>query len=160
MSLSESNWAFLSIIGLLCLWDGIKKNPPFFLWGLLFTFWSQFFSLQRKFLNSFIRIMFEQRLFSKMDRGKASQVALAVRNLSANAGDIRDAGSIPGTGRSPKGGHDTLLQYSCLENPMDKGAWWATVHRVAKSWTWLSDWTEWNKNMFKKLMKGNSPNGH
>ena len=67
--------------------------------------------------------MFEQRLFSKMDRGKASQVALAVRNLSANAGDIRDAGSIPGTGRSPKGGHDTLLQYSCLENPMDKGAW-------------------------------------
>ena len=51
--------------------------------------------------------MFEQRLFSKMDRGKASQVALAVRNLSANAGDIRDAGSIPGTGRSPKEGMAT-----------------------------------------------------
>ena len=61
--------------------------------------------------------MFEQRLFSKMDRGKASQVALAVRNLSANAGDIRDAGSIPWSGRFPGEGNDNPLQYSCLENP-------------------------------------------
>ena len=58
-----------------------------------------------------------------MDRGKASQVALVVKNPPAYAGDIRDAGSVPGTGRSPRGGHDNLLQYSCLENPMDKGAW-------------------------------------
>ena len=63
------------------------------------------------------------------------QVALAVKNLPANAGDIRDAGSILGSGRSPGGGHGSPLQYSCLENPMDRGAWWATVHGVTKSRT-------------------------
>ena len=65
----------------------------------------------------------------------ASQVVLVVKNLSATARDMRDAGSIPGSGRSPGGGHGNPLQYSCLENPMDRGAWWATVHGVAKSWT-------------------------
>ena len=65
----------------------------------------------------------------------ASQVALVVKNLPFNAGDIRDVGSIPGPGRSPGGGHGNSLQYSCLENPMDRGAWQATVHRVAQSWT-------------------------
>ena len=63
-----------------------------------------------------------------------SQVALVVNNPPANTGDIRDAGSIPGSGRSPGGGHGNPLHYSCLENPMDRGAWRATVHRVAKSW--------------------------
>ena len=58
-----------------------------------------------------------------------------VKNLHANAGDIRDMGSIPGSGRSPGGGHGNPLQYSCLKNPMDRGAWWATVHGVAKSGT-------------------------
>ena len=67
----------------------------------------------------------------------ASWVALVVKNPPANAGDIRDVGSIPGSGRSPGGGHGNPLQYSCLENPLDRGAWWATVHRVAKSWTQL-----------------------
>ena len=62
-------------------------------------------------------------------------VALVVKNLSANAGDVRDGGSIPGLGRSPGGGHGYPLQYACLENPMDRGAWWATVHGVAKSRT-------------------------
>ena len=62
-------------------------------------------------------------------------VAQLVKNPSAGAGDIRDVGSIPASGRSPGGGHGNLLQYSCLENPMDSGAWRATVHRVAKSWT-------------------------
>ena len=71
-----------------------------------------------------------------MDYG-ASQVALVVKNPSANAGDIRDVGSIPGSGRSPRGGHDNVLQYACLENPMDRGAWQAKVHGVAKSWTQL-----------------------
>ena len=52
----------------------------------------------------------------------ASQVALVVKNLPANAGDARDAGSIPGSGRTPGGGHDNTLQYSCLENPIDRGA--------------------------------------
>ena len=56
-----------------------------------------------------------------------------VKNPPANAGDVRGAGSIPWSGRDPGRGNDNLLQYSCLENPMDRGAWWATVHRVAKS---------------------------
>ena len=59
-----------------------------------------------------------------------------IKNLPANAGDM---GSIPGSGRSSGEGNDNLLQYSCLENPMDRGAWWATVHRVTKSWLQLSD---------------------
>ena len=57
------------------------------------------------------------------------------KNPPANADDLRDAGWIPGTGRSPGGGPGNPLQYSCLENPMDRGAQWARVHRVAKSWT-------------------------
>ena len=65
----------------------------------------------------------------------ASQVVLMVKNPPANAGDVRDTGSIPGSGRFPVGGHGNPLQYSCLENPLDRGAWWATVHRVAKSQT-------------------------
>ena len=56
-----------------------------------------------------------------------------VKNSPANAGDIRDTGSIPGLGRSPRGGHGNSLQYLCLENPMDRGAWWATVHGVTES---------------------------
>ena len=62
----------------------------------------------------------------------ASQAALAVKDLPANAEDIRDASSIPGSGGSPGGGHGNPFQYSCLENPMDREAWWATVHRVAQ----------------------------
>ena len=58
-----------------------------------------------------------------------------VKNPCANAGDTRDAGSIPGLGGSPGEGHSNPLQYSCLENPMGRGAWWATVHGVAKSET-------------------------
>ena len=55
----------------------------------------------------------------------------------ANAGDIRDVGLIPRSGRSPGRGHGNPLQHSCLENPMDRGAWWAMVHRLLKSWTQL-----------------------
>ena len=58
-----------------------------------------------------------------------------VKNAPANGGDIRDTGSIPGLGRSPGGGHGNPVQYSCLENPMDRGSWQATVHRVVKSST-------------------------
>ena len=65
----------------------------------------------------------------------ASQVALAVKNPPANAEDVRDAGLISGLGRSPRGGHGSQLQYSCLEKPMDGGARRATVHRVAQSQT-------------------------
>jgi len=64
----------------------------------------------------------------------ASQLALVIKNLPANAGDVRYVGSIPGLGRFPGGGHGNPPQYSCLENPIDREAWWATVHRVAKNW--------------------------
>ena len=68
-------------------------------------------------------------------------MALGVKNPAANAGDERDLGLIPGLGRSPGRGHGNPLQYSCLENPMDRGAWKAAVHGVARSWTRLSDFT-------------------
>ena len=62
---------------------------------------------------------------------------LSGKESAYNAGDTGDPGLIPGLGRSPGGGHGNPLQYSCLENPLDRGAWQATVHRVAKSWTRL-----------------------
>ena len=67
---------------------------------------------------------------------QGASVALVVKNLPTSAGDVRHLGSIPGSGRSPGGWHGTPLQDSCLENPMDRGAWWATKpHGVAKSQT-------------------------
>ena len=60
-----------------------------------------------------------------------------VKNSPAHAGDIRGSGLIPGSGGSPGGGHDNPLQYSSLENPMDRGAWGITVHTVTESLTWL-----------------------
>ena len=74
----------------------------------------------------------------------ASQVVLVVKNTPASAGNVRDMGSIPGSGRSPGGGHGNPLQYSCLEKPTDRGAWWAIVHGVSRSQTqleWLSAYT-------------------
>ena len=71
--------------------------------------------------------------------GRASQVALVVKNLPANAGDLRDAVSIPGLGRCPGGGHSNPLQYFCLENSMDRGVW-----RANSPWCYKeSDTTEW-----------------
>ena len=78
-----------------------------------------------------------------------------VKNLQANAGDARDVGLIPGLGRSPGGGNGNLLQYSCLENPMDRGGWWATVCGVSKSWTqgdWAHTWLAGHTNL--KLHEG------
>ena len=65
----------------------------------------------------------------------APQVALVVKNLAANDGDVRDEGLIPGLGRFPGQGRGNPHQYACLENPMDREAWRATVHSFAKSWT-------------------------
>ena len=67
-------------------------------------------------------------------------MALVVKNLPAKVGDIRDTGSIPGSGRSPQGGHGNPVQYSCLKNPMDRGAWQAIVYRISEGhdWKWLS----------------------
>ena len=68
---------------------------------------------------------------------KAFPGGTMVKNSPANAGDTRDVGSIPGLERSSGGGNGNLLQYSCLENPTDRGAWRATAHGVTKSWTRL-----------------------
>ena len=70
-----------------------------------------------------------------------TRVVLAVKSLPASVGDAREVSSIPGSGRSPEDGNGNPLQYSCLENFMDRGAWWAIVHGVEKSWAWQSDWT-------------------
>ena len=87
----------------------------------------------------------------------ASQAALVVKNPPANAGDIRDMGSIPGLGRSPGGEHGNPLQYSCLENPMRSGAWQTTVHGVTKGWTLLKRqhartffWCIWKSGRIKR----------
>ena len=66
---------------------------------------------------------------------REAQVTLVVKNLPVNTGDMRVSGSVPEWERSLGGGHGNPLQYSCLENLMDRGAWWATVHGVTKSWT-------------------------
>ena len=77
--------------------------------------------------------------FSRNTLGVESRlVALVVKNPPANAGDIRDVGLIPGSGRSPGGGNDNPLQYSCLGSPMDRGAGQIIVHGLTKNWTQLS----------------------
>ena len=71
---------------------------------------------------------------------QASQVALVVKNLPANAGDTREASLIPGWERSPGGGRSNPLQHSCLDNPLDRGAWRATGHGVAELDTTETTW--------------------
>ena len=82
---------------------------------------------------------------------QASQMALVVKSPPANAGEARRVGSTPGSGRFPGGGHGDPLQYSCLENPMHRGAWWALVHRVRKD----SDTTEamWHTHTGHKILE-------
>ena len=67
-----------------------------------------------------------------------------VKNSPASAGDVRDASLIPGPGRSPGEGNGNPLQYYCLENPIDRRTWWATVHSIAKSWTYLKQLSKHN----------------
>ena len=74
------------------------------------------------------------------------------QNLSVSAGDTGDLGLIPGSGRSIGGGNGNPLQYSCLENPMARGTWPATVHGVAKSWNWLSNWACMHKGTVIKIV--------
>ena len=98
-----------------------KHILPFF--GVFLI--SQWFSLQHNFLKF------------GYSPNWTSQVGLVVKNPPANVGDIRDTVLIFRSGRYPGGGHGNPLQYSYLENPMDRGVWWAIVHRVSKSWTQL-----------------------
>ena len=74
-------------------------------------------------------------------------MVLVVKNLPAN-GEVRDSDSVPGLGRSPGGGHGNPLQYSCLENHIDKEAWQATVRRVAKNWPQLKQLSTHAQGMF------------
>ena len=117
-------WVSLSILDLwiLCF---IKLGD---FWPLIFQF---FWSVLSFLLGLFNTVQY-------VIEG-TSQVVLVVKMLPVNIGDIRDTGLIPGLGRSPGGGHGNPLQYSCLENPMDRGTWWATVHGVTKSGTHWSD---------------------
>ena len=84
-------------------------------------------------------------MFTCVFHKRASQVALVVKNPPATAGNIREVGLTPGSGRSPGGENDNRLQYSCLENPMDRGAQRATVHVVTES-----DTTEVTQHVFHK----------
>ena len=88
-------------------------------------------------LNSCGSLALEHRLNScgAQRLAESSQIALVVKNLPVNAGDIRDAGSIPGSRRFPGEGHGNPFQYSCLENSMDRGAWQAEVHSITHSQT-------------------------
>ena len=83
--------------------------------------------------GEFDHMLILKAFIGSLPLNQASQVVLVVKNPPASGGDVRDVGSIPGSGRSPGGGHGNQLQYSCLENPMNRGAWWATVHWVTKS---------------------------
>ena len=74
---------------------------------------------------------------------------LTVKNPSDNAGDARGMGLIPGSGRSPRGGNGNPFQDSCLENPMDRGDWWATVHGVTKSRTQLGSYVHTHNSLRK-----------
>ena len=70
-----------------------------------------------------------------------AQMALVVRNPPTNVGDVRDTSLVPGSERSPRGGHGNPLQYFCLKNPTDRGAWQAMVHGVTKSWAQLEQFS-------------------
>ena len=82
---------------------------------------------------------------------RASQVVLVVKNLLASAGKAKDKGLITGSGRFPGGGNGNPLQYSCLKNSMDGGAWQATVHGVAKSQTQPSTYTHIHRSQLRNF---------
>ena len=91
------------------------------------------------------------------ERNVASQMMLVVKNPPTNVGDVRDAGSILESGRPPGEGNGNPLQYSCLGNPMDRGARLTRVHGIAKSWTQLSVWTQrkkWSTRGREKASRG------
>ena len=75
------------------------------------------------------------KIWIKLKHNMGFPGSAVIKSLPASAGGTRDVGLIPGSGRAPGGGSGNPLQYSCLGNPMDRGAWWVIVHRVAKSWT-------------------------
>ena len=133
--------------GLAQLWQMVRKEHIYLLVsGMLPNCaWEPFWKRSR--INTdIILFLREELIYHKFEIApltrtsriwEASQVALVVKNQPANAGDMRDAGLISGLGRSPGEEHGNPLQYSCLENPKDRRAWWAMVRRVAESRTQL-----------------------
>ena len=103
---------------------------------LLHFYWA---SLIQTVLLPKARGVWERGIPSPCCPARASQVVPVIKNPAANAGDTRDVGSIPGLGRSLGIGNGNPLEYSCLENPMDREAWQAATHRVTKSWRHWSD---------------------
>ena len=99
------------------------------------------------FVNKFICIIFLDSTHKWYHKFVFLQVALVVKNPSGNAGDIRDVNSIPWSGRSSGARNGNPLLSSCLENPMERGAWWATVHRVTKSWVQLKQFSTHTHNV-------------
>jgi len=89
--------------------------------------------LRSSFLQDDLQVLRKQ----KIEPTQGFQGRTSSKEPVCQAGDIRDVGLIPGLGRSPGGANSNPLQYSCLENPIDRGAWWAMVHRIAKSQTQL-----------------------
>ena len=130
--------------GILALWPGIEtvplhwkgKSHPLDSQGNL---WAYIFWTKKQVKHLPWGMMMDQDIWNPVCSGKcrASKVVLLVKNQPANAGDLRDTGSIPEWGISSEGGHGNPLQYSCLENPIDRGAWRTMVCRVTKSWTRL-----------------------
>ena len=141
---SYRHWTLKCLIwSILCIFYHSKKNSQ------LLSCVGDFFFLKKNLENiDYKRLCLCYSSFGKLTlvvlffsmsftlREGGSPADSVVKNLLVNAGDL---GSIPGSGRSPGGGNGNPLQYSCLGNPMDRGAWWAMVHRITKSWTWLSD---------------------
>ena len=93
--------------------------------------------MQGSLVLCFLSVLFYFEIIIDPHRVLNNKDPMYLKNPPANAGDVRDAGSIPGWGRSRGEGHGYPLQYACLENPMDRGAWRATVHSVTKSRTRL-----------------------
>ena len=113
-------------------------------WGSLTECWKYAVSHSRRWLQrahihkNWLRFALYNTALCALLHYWPSQVALMVKNPPANAGDIRNMGSIVGSGTFAGGQHGNLLQYPCLENPMDRRAWWATIHGVTKRWTQLN----------------------
>ena len=149
-----ASWSALQIsrwwLGTSSKWGGGTMSPQVFLsqfWTLTYLPTTPCEQLTRwSWLDKGARLGAERRTSVRplpqnrsevVDKDRASQVALVLKNLPANAGDTQDLGLILESGRSPGGGHGNPLQYSCLENPIDRGAWQAMVRRVTKSRAWL-----------------------
>ena len=105
-------------------------------------------------VSSTWNFLYKELKYPEYSRIRASQVALVMRNPPANAGDKRDVSSIPGSRRSPGGGHGNPLQYSCLENLMDRGGWHATVHGVERTRHHWSDLAPTNSRIKLWRMNG------